>query len=273
MREIEHDGPYFTSRALLPVPPSPQRTPLLFQAGSSARGRHFAAKYSEAVFLAGGNPEKVKADINAIRELAETEYGRDPMSIRFLVGALFVAAETSERAQAKLEEIMDLTTLESAILDFHVHTGIDLTDADLSLPIQEVKKDASQSTVERYNAGREQPLTAGEILAQHQRKGVNGLSFVGDAVSIADEVEAYIAATGADGFLLEPFITPGTYDDFIEFVLPELRRRGLAKAAYTDTTLREHVHGTGNVGLPDSHPGARYRANASASAATSGASA
>lgn len=262
VREIEHEGPYFSAHGLLPVPPSAQRTPLIFQAGASPRGRRFAAKYAEAVFLPGGNVPKVAEDIAAIRDIAQNEFGRDPESIVFLCGALFVAAATMAEAERKREEILDLTTIETAILDYANHTGIDLTNADLTKPLELQNEYESQSTVQRYAANVDGPPTVGEMLEAHRRDGVNGLTFVGDPASIADEVEEFIGITGADGFLLEPFHTPGTYDDFIEFVLPALRERGLAKAGYTGDTLREHVFGEGKATLPDSHIGASYRASA-----------
>lgn len=48
VRAIRHDGPFYRSEGYHLAEPSPQRTPVLFQAGSSGRGREFAARHADA---------------------------------------------------------------------------------------------------------------------------------------------------------------------------------------------------------------------------------
>jgi FMN-dependent oxidoreductase (nitrilotriacetate monooxygenase family) len=243
VHEIEHEGPYFRASGLLSVPPSPQRTPLLFQAGTSGRGRDFAATYAEAVFLAGGDPDHVAANIADIRRRA-VERGRGPDAIRFLVGAMFVTAPTQAQAQAERRRMLELSTLENAAASYAFFTGMDLLSMDLDGPLR----------------GSTQVATVRQVLEDHRTNGVNGTVFVGDPEQVADQAEAFVARTGADGFLIQPYVTPGTYDAFIDLVLPVLRARGLARSAPPSAgTLRARLFGEGHDRLPDTHVGAARR--------------
>lgn len=246
------------------MPPSPQRTPLLFQAGTSSAGRRFAAKYAEAVFIPGSHPEKAVADIAAIRSLAQEEFGRDADAIKFVCGALFITGDTVAEAVRRREQMAGYSTLESAKLEYAYHTGIELTDADMDKPIPGSRQatDSAKSLVEKYASGKgaeRQPQTIGEMLEHLRVHGTTGLGFVGTPEQIADEVEEFVDRTGVDGFLIEPFTTPGTYDDFVDRIMPVLRERGLAKTAYESSTLREHLFGAGRVTLPENHVGASFR--------------
>ncbi|MEV1064611.1 NtaA/DmoA family FMN-dependent monooxygenase [Streptomyces sp. NPDC050263] len=265
VHEIKHEGPYFSCEGALPVPPSPQRTPLLFQAGTSSAGRRFAAKYAEAVFIPGSHPEKAIADIAAIRTLAQEEFGRDADAIKFVCGALFITGDTTEEAVRRRTEMAGYSTLESAKLEWSYHTGMELSDADMDKPIpgsRQTTEDSSKSLVEKYESGKSverQPQTIGEMLEHLRVHGTTGLGFVGTPEQIADEVEEFVDRTGVDGFLIEPFTTPGTYDDFVDRIMPVLRERGLAKTAYEGSTLREHLFGAGRATLPEGHVGASFR--------------
>lgn len=259
VHEIDHDGPYFKAHGLLMVPPSPQRTPVLFQAGTSGAGRNFAAQYAEAVFLSGGEPEHVATNIADIRRRA-VGYGRSADSIKFLVGASFITAPTEEEALAKREEMLSFTTIENAATKYAFFTGLDLLSMDLDKPLAGVKTEQGQSNLERFSGERDAPVpTVREILEEYRQNGINGSVFVGDPQQIVDMVEKFIGETKADGFLIQPYLTPGTYDDFIELILPVMRERGLAKTEFEGTTLREHLFGEGNKRLPSNHPGAQYR--------------
>ncbi|GAA1001727.1 NtaA/DmoA family FMN-dependent monooxygenase [Subtercola frigoramans] len=259
IHDIHHDGPYFKADGFLTVPPSPQRTPLLLQAGTSGPGRDFAAKYAEAVFLAGGDAKHVAANIADIRERAE-RYGRPADSIKFLVGVGFITAPTTEEAQAKRGEMLSFSTVESAAAFYATLTGIDLLALDRTKPLGDVKTEQGQSGVERFSgADGVPPATVGEILEDYRRNGVNGSIFVGDPSTVADQIEEFIELTGADGFAIQPYLVPGTYDDFIELLIPELRSRGLMREQPEGSTLREHLFGEGRKRLPREHAGAQLQ--------------
>ncbi|MDO9397850.1 MAG: NtaA/DmoA family FMN-dependent monooxygenase [Herbiconiux sp.] len=254
-----HEGPYFRTDGILNLPPSPQRTPLLVQAGASGRGREFAGRNAEAVFVGGGEPETVAANVCGIRESAVAA-GRSGSDIKILVGALLLAGATSEDAWAKHAEMLAMSTDEGAAAVYAGNTGVDLLALDPDRPIAQTSTEMGQSNLERYlgRDGKPAPLVR-DILENFRRTGINGSVFVGTGEEVADQIEEFVAATGVDGFLIQPHLTPGTYDDLIEFVLPVLRERGLARDEYVGDTLRERMFPEGGPHLPASHRGHAFR--------------
>ena len=254
VRQIEHNGPFFQAKGILNVPPSPQRTPVLLQAGTSGRGRDYAARNAEAVFLAGGEADHVAENIRDIRRRA-VGYGRSPDSIKFLVGAMFVADETTAGAERKRNEMLALSTTEQAAATFAFATGLDLLAMDQDAPLGGAKTEQGQSSVDRFQGENEAPRpTVRQILEDYRTNGINGSVFVGSGREVADQIEQFAEQTGADGYLIQPHLTPGTYDDIIEVVLPELRQRGLIDEAPAGSTLREHLFGVGKSRLPADYP-------------------
>jgi long-chain alkane monooxygenase len=259
VRMIEHDGPFFRAHGVLNVPPSPQRTPVLVQAGTSGRGMRFAGRNAEVVFVAGGDPERVAANIAAIRAAA-VEAGRTAESIKILVGAMFLTGATHADAVARHEEMLAMSSPEGAAAIFAGNTGVDLLALDPDLPLAQQETEMGLSNLQRYLGRDGKPApTVREILEDFRRTGLNGTVFVGTGEEIADEVSSFVATTGADGFLVQPHLTPGTYDDMIEHVLPVFRARGLARGEYVGATLRERLFGDGRRWLPDEHHGSGHR--------------
>ncbi|GAA2237872.1 NtaA/DmoA family FMN-dependent monooxygenase [Herbiconiux moechotypicola] len=263
VRIVHHDGPYFSTHGIMNLPPSPQRTPLLVQAGASGRGRAFAGRNAEAVFVGGGDPAVVAANVRGIRESAVAA-GRPADSIKVLVGALFLTGATSEEAWATHEEMLAMSTPEGAAAIYAGNTGVDLLALDPEKPIAQTSTEMGQSNLERYlgKDGKPAPLVK-DILENFRRTGINGSVFVGTAAEVVDQIEEFVAATGVDGFLIQPHVTPGTYDDLIEYVLPELRSRGLMLPEPQGATLRERLFPEGGPHLPSTHRGAAFRHAAS----------
>ncbi|MCU1446731.1 MAG: hypothetical protein JWP54_2389 [Cryobacterium sp.] len=261
VREIEHYGPHFSSQGVLTVPPGPQRTPMLFQAGASAPGRDLAAKYAEAVFLAA-EVGALTEQIADIRRRAQ-QYGRDPHSIKFLIAGTFIVGATESDAWAIRERQLATRTLDDAAASYAFFTGLDLATMDPDKPLDPsaAKTETGRTNVERF-LGPDAP-TVRQILEEFQRNSVMGSPFIGDAQQVADQAEATIAATGADGFLVQPDHT-GTFDSFIDLIMPELQARGLVQTDRPAMTLRERLLGTGTPHLAADHPGAAYRNGAAA---------
>ncbi|MGA1838628.1 NtaA/DmoA family FMN-dependent monooxygenase [Herbiconiux sp. 11R-BC] len=261
---VHHEGPYFRTDGILNLPPSPQRTPLLVQAGASGRGREFAGRNAEAVFVGGGEPATVAANVAGIRAAAVAA-GRPADSIKVLVGALFITAPTSEEAWAKHAEMLAMSSPEGAAAIYAGNTGIDLLALDPDRPIEQTTTEMGQSNLERYlgKDGKPAPLVR-DILENFRRTGINGSVFVGDPGEVADQIEQFVAETGVDGYLIQPHLTPGTYDDLIELLLPVLRERGLAAPAPAPsapgTTLRQKLFPEGTAHLPATHRGHAFRA-------------
>ena len=252
VRQIEFEGKFFSSKGILTVPPSPQRTPFLLQAGTSTPGRDFAARYAEGVFVAG-EPEIIAANVAAIRGRAE-EFGRSRDDIKFLVGAVFVVGSTQEEAQAKRDGMLAFATLDHAATTFAWSTGIDLMTFDLDKPLPDLHSEVGQTALDRFRSADGDNPTVREILENFRQNGISGTVFVGTPQSIADEVEAFIAATDTDGFLVQPHIYPATQDDFINLLGPELVKRGLMTPTRNGVTLREQVSGRDGSRLPATHP-------------------
>ncbi|NQX33501.1 NtaA/DmoA family FMN-dependent monooxygenase [Herbiconiux sp. VKM Ac-2851] len=257
---VHHEGPYFRTDGILNLPPSPQRTPLLVQAGASGRGREFAGRNAEAVFVGGGEPATVAANVTGIRESAVAA-GRPADSVKILVGALFITAPTSEEAWAKHATMLAMSSDEGAAAIYAGNTGIDLLALDPDKPIAQTETEMGQSNLERYlgKDGKPAPLVR-DILENFRRTGINGSVFVGSPDEVADQIEEFVAATGVDGFLIQPHLTPETYDDLIELLLPVLRERGLARDEYAGDTLRERFFPEGGPHLPPTHRGHAFRA-------------
>lgn len=125
VREINHIGQYFQVPGPHICQPSPQRTPLLLQAGTSKAGKEFAAQHAEGVFVAGHSPSVVAKSIAEIRQLASTKYGRNSQDIKFLSLLCPVLGATQEEADAKFKEYRSYASVEGALALLCGWTGID----------------------------------------------------------------------------------------------------------------------------------------------------
>jgi FMN-dependent oxidoreductase (nitrilotriacetate monooxygenase family) len=260
VRQIEHTGEYLSAKGVYGVPPGPQRSPLILQAGTSGAGMDFAATYAEMVFIGGGDTEKIKQQIAQIRERLEAN-GRGRDAIKFVVGAHFVLGTDADDAARKRRDMLALATLEQAATTYTWLTGIDLTVFPQDEPLPDLHTEMGQSALDRYlnpaTGARKSPR---QILEEFRENGINGTVFVGDASTVADQVEEFLAYVDSDGFLVQPHITPGTYDDFIGLLVPELRRRGLLDEPREGNTLRGRLFPESGDLLPASHIGTTYRA-------------
>jgi FMN-dependent oxidoreductase (nitrilotriacetate monooxygenase family) len=259
VRKVDYRGPYFRASGVFPVEPSRQRVPVIFQAGSSGRGRQFGARHAECIFLQGTTVEGVATSVADIRGQARRN-GRGPDEVKILVGLTVITAESTADVERKYEEFRSFSSDETAAVQFANNTGIDLLALDPGKPLPEMPAELGQSNVDRFRGSAERPAhTVREILDELKLRGLRGLVLVGTPAEVADRIQAYVAATGVDGFLIESYIVPGTYDDVIDLLLPELRARGLAPEPHSARTLRERLTGSANPLLPDSHPGHPHR--------------
>lgn len=246
---IDHEGPYYSVPGPHLCEPSPQRTPLLFQAGSSERGREFAARHAECVFVLTGRPDEVAADIRR----RASRYGRRPEDIKICVAISLIVGGTEAEAQAKSDDLRQTLSLEGGLSHMSGHLGVDLSDIDPDRPIGDYDFNSVQGILKTFAAtAPDKTWTFGD-LAQRQ---MAGQWLAGSPEQIADKLEK-IAAAGADGFNLLYATTPGTFVDFIDGVVPILQRRGLMQTEYAPGPLRQKVFGSPR--LPTNHPGAGFR--------------
>jgi alkanesulfonate monooxygenase SsuD/methylene tetrahydromethanopterin reductase-like flavin-dependent oxidoreductase (luciferase family) len=165
-----------------------------------------------------------------------------------------VIAATHEEAERKHQEILSYQTPEITVASYAWFTGLDLSSYDPSTPMEELHTELGQTQIARFKG-----QTVGEVLKAWHEHGVRGNTVVGSPEEIADEFCALAEGADLDGFLINPLILPGSIVDFVEHVLPILRKRGMFREEYEEQTLRERVLGAGNTRLRSDHPGARYR--------------
>lgn len=142
VRKINHEGDFFTVPGPHFVDPSPQRTPLLLQAGASKAGKQFAAQHAEAIFTSAHAPQACAANIAEIRATARDEFGRDPSSIKVLALLTPILGRTEEEARAKYEDYKQYASLEGALALFGGWTGIDLNEYGDDEELREVESNA-----------------------------------------------------------------------------------------------------------------------------------
>lgn len=253
VRAIDHQGKYFACAGPHVSHPSPQRTPLLIQAGWSPQGKRFGARHAETIFVGDSDPLKVAAGLAEIRALALQE-GRVDADITALAGVQIVVGKTRLDAQAKLENYQRYYAAEASLAAYAGWSGIDLSRYRDDEPI------AKAPTGHTESASAKAPLLAGDLRRRYARvEGNSGITLVGSAEQIADQLSAYVQASGIDGFLLHQFIAPGSFEDFAEHVRPHLIERGLYRESAPQGTLRSRLRSDGADRLPPTHPGARHR--------------
>ncbi len=257
VHDIGHEGRYFSVPGPFLCEPSPQRTPVLFQAGASPRGVQFAAAHAEAVFVSGPTPQVVRGPVQALRQAA-ADQGRDPRGIKVFSMVTPVVAETHELAVAKLADYRQYVSTPGALALFGGWTGVDLAELDPDEPLKYVETNANRSALASFTtAAPDRSWTVREVAAEIGIGG-RGPVLTGSAGEVADELERWVDEADIDGFNLAYVTTPGTFADFATFVVPELRRRGRVPPQSQLGTLRERLGGAGPL-LAADHPGARYR--------------
>ncbi len=258
IHRVRHEGRYFKLDAIHLCEPSPQRTPLLFQAGASGRGRQFAAKHAECVFI-NGPSKRVIAPIVADLRRRAAALGRDPAGLTIYTMMTVVTDATSAAAHAKLEDYRSYVSEEGALALMSGWTGIDFARLSLDDKLRFNDRGAMTSALEAFTiADPERTWTVREI-AKHAAIGGRGPVVVGSPQEVADAMEGWVDETGVDGFNLAYAVTPETFVDVVDRVVPELQRRGRYRLDYPQGTLREKLRGPGNARLPATHPAAAYR--------------
>ena len=258
VHEIGHEGKYFSVPGIHISEPSPQRTPVIYQAGASSRGIEFAAGNAEAIFVAAPTKAVLKNTVSKIRDALEAA-GRDRYAARIYTLLTIITDETPEKAKAKHEDFLQYANHEGALVFMSGWMGIDLSQYELDEPVGNVKSNAIQSVIANYqeSAANGETFTVRDI-ARISAIGGLGPTLVGSGAEIADQLQEWVAETDVDGFNLAYAITPGTFEDIVKYVIPELRARDAYPTSYVEGTLRQKLHGKGDR-LPDDHKGAGYR--------------
>jgi long-chain alkane monooxygenase len=254
VHKVEHRGEFYQVEGYHLCEPSVQRTPVLFQAGSSPRGQRFAGEHAECVFISGQSRAAVKVAVDTIRDSAR-KAGRDPQAVKVFMGISVVVGATEALAREKHAEYLRYANPEAGLAHYAASTGIDLSRYALDEPIRYEKNNAIESAVKTLT--RNNDWTVRRILEENALGG-RYPALVGDPEQVADALQAWIEDTGLDGFNLTRTVTPESYEDFIDLVIPVLQARGLYKTEYAQGSLRHKLFGQGDR-LPAEHSGARWR--------------
>jgi long-chain alkane monooxygenase len=255
VRRIQHKGKQYSLDAMHLSAPSPQRTPVLYQAGSSTRGREFAATHAECVFVNGQKMEGVRAIVEDISARALAA-GRFPDDIKIFMGATIITGRTEKDAQEKFEDYRRYASSEGALVHAAASLGIDFSKYDPDEPIQTGKSAAIVSNVEAMTRAAGPQWTLRKLLEQ-MPLGSRQPPMVGSAEQIADRLAEWVEGADIDGFNLSRTVVPECFDDIIELVIPILQERGIYKTGYKSGTLREKLFDAPR--LPGRHVGARAR--------------
>ncbi len=258
IHRIRHEGPHFSVDAIHLCEPSPQRTPVLFQAGASTRGRAFAARHAECVFI-NGPSKKVVGGIAADLRRRAAEAGRDPADLVILTMMTVITDTTAQAARNKYRDYLGYVSQEGALALMSGWTGLDFGAMRANEVVRfSDKANAMTSALEAFTtADPDRTWTVGEI-ARHAAIGGRSPVLIGSGAEIAEELRGWVEDTGVDGFNLAYTLTPVSFADVADLVVPELQTRGLYKRDYAPGTLRDKLFGQGPR-LPASHPGAAVR--------------
>jgi len=234
-------GKYFTVEGGLNVPRPPQGHPVLIQAGSSGPGRALATRIADVVFSAQNEVAEARAFYTGLKAQVATS-GRRPDDVLIMPGVFPVIGRTEREAQAifaELNEKID-TTQAFTVLSDRLGTDMSVYPLDAPVPpLPETEHLKSRAALLLEMARRER-LSLRELY--HRVAAARGhLLLIGNPLQIADVLESWFRSGAADGFNVMPPFFPGQFDDFVEGVVPILQERGLFRADYEGSTLREHL--------------------------------
>jgi len=249
VHEVNHEGEYFSVSGPHMCEPSPQRTPFLYQAGSSPRGIEFGAKHAEAIFMNFDfkNLSESKEKVRYLRERIEA-HGREPKTVKIMMPFTPIVGETDKEALAKQLGFQNYFSTDGLLALFAGHTGIDLHDQDPDLELQNLDSEGMRAFAKRMNG-----KTVRDYLSDRPVS-----TMVGSPKNVADKMET-LHEIGIDGFVASPIVQPGSHEDLVDLLVPELQSRGLFRKNYVTKTLREHYSGQKNVRTSEHHPSAEYR--------------
>ena len=243
VHRLDHKGKFFRSRGPFTVPRSPQGHPVIIQAGQSGRGKTFASRWGELIFVIFANLALGKKAYADFKQQVSAS-GRDPDKVKVAPAVYVVPGETQSMAEDKaalidkLAHPMDSLALLSEVLNFDF----------ASKPIDEPFTDAELKSINGLQAMRDRViLTSGKAnpttrdFVQFSGRGTirEVPTLIGTPKTIVDQMEEWFNGGACDGFVIAATHMPGAYEDFVRLVVPELQRRGLFRKEYPGKTLRD----------------------------------
>jgi alkanesulfonate monooxygenase len=258
VHRVHHDSDDYKLDGIHLSEPSPQRTPVLYQAGTSPRGREFAAKHAECVFMSGPSAKVIGPRVAAIRALAPT-YGRKPSDILMFSMMTVILGRTKEEAEAKHAEYRRHVSHEGALTLMSGWTGVDFSGLALDQKVEHVENEAGRSALDNVTRADPGRVWTVREVAEHVGIGGAGPVVVGTPQSVADAIEDWVEKTDVDGLNLCYTVTPECFEDVTDLLVPELTARGIYKTTYQPGTLREKLFGAGHARLGATHIADTFR--------------
>ncbi len=233
-------GRWIRTRGPLSIPRSPQGHPVIMQAGSSDRGREFAARWAEAIFTVQRGRDDMREFYEDIKTRMDRR-GRAPGDCAILAGISVVLGETESIARERAEYLDSLIMPELNRAATSSNLGADITKLKEGVTLTDLQRNQGMKGSEDFlnQTMQAQGLTFEQVAVQRGR----GREFVGTAAMVADRMQEIFEAGVCDGFILSPSNFPGTFEQFSRSVVPELQRRGLFRREYRGRTLRENLRG------------------------------
>jgi len=239
MHVLNHEGRFFKVRGPLTVTRLPQGHPVIVQAGASDQGRELGAATADVIYAIHDSLEGGQAYYRDVKGRMG-RYGREPDDLKIMPALCPVVGKTRAAAQAKYDALQALFDPLAGLGSLFGTFG-DLSGYPLDEPVppdalggRELRSIAAR-LVDRVR--KEKPT----IRDLYLRSGITGSAQIGTPVDIADFMQAWFEAGACDGFNIAPATLPGGAEDFVEMVVPELRRRGLFRSEYEGRTLRENL--------------------------------
>jgi FMN-dependent oxidoreductase (nitrilotriacetate monooxygenase family) len=242
LKPFEYNGKHVKTQGPLTVPPSAQGRPVIMQAGSSERGREFAARWGEILFTYQRDRDSMRAfraDMN--RRMARL--GRAPQACAILPSIQVIVGETGSIAQEKRHYLYSLVDDDVALARTSMATGVDLTRVSPGQSLRDLDAGTGSTGAldVMINAMAGEDLT---VIEAARRYATNALcpELVGTVEQVADQMQSMFEDWGADGFILTPHLLPASVEEFTRGVVPILQERGIFRTDYKGSTLREHLN-------------------------------
>ena len=248
MHRLNHKGNHYSVQGPLNISRSKQGRPLLIQAGSSEAGKEFASKHADVIFTGQSSIEDAIIFYNDVKQRAAS-YGRSSKDILILPSCAPIVGRSTPLAVAKYQEIANLVSIEDALNYLgRYFNDIDFTQYNLdeNFPdLGDFGRNGWESATDRLKKlAKEEDLTLRELAI---RTTSPKPPFLGTATEVADTMEEWFEAGAADGYMLNASVLPEGFNDFIDYVLPELKKRGSFRSSYESDTL----HGNLGLTIPD----------------------
>ena len=243
VHRLDYRGEHFNSRGPFTVPRSQQGHPVLLQAGQSGRGMAFAAKWAEMVFASYPSLEAGRKQYASLKA-AIAAAGRDPDAVRVVPSLKVFVGETASQAQEERAIADSLARPIDSLALLCEALNVDFSQRPYDEPYtdEELAAVSWHSLRDRVIArsGKKNPSVRDFVEVSGRGTTREGVNFVGTPTQIADEMEHWFE-TACDGFVLSATSVPGSYEDFVRQVVPELQRRGVFRKEYSASTLRGHL--------------------------------